>query len=239
MKMLYIIKTGTTFPAILKQYGDFEEFIIRQADLDHQQAVVIDVTKNMPLPKTRQLGGVIITGSHSMVTDREVWSVTLGQWLRTLKDPGIPVLGICYGHQLLGQAFGGEVGYHPDGAEMGTVGISLTEKGWSDPLLNCLPAEFCGHVAHSQTVLKLPPNAVLLARNEYEHHQAFSLYGHIWGVQFHPEFNAGITHAYIEAQRDMLLQKGYDIKQLHDTVREHEYGKQLLKRFVEIVESSR
>ncbi|MEL7568807.1 MAG: gamma-glutamyl-gamma-aminobutyrate hydrolase family protein [Bacillota bacterium] len=151
---------------------------------------------NKPAPELDDVSAIIITGSHSMVTDQDDWSMALCAWLRSHRSKCIPTLGICYGHQLISQAFGGQVDYYPQGKELGTVSIQLTEAGISDPLLGVLPRSFLGHVAHSQTVLQLPPGARILAKNDFEQHHAFVLDDCIWGVQFQPEFNAGITEAY-------------------------------------------
>ncbi|MEZ4555438.1 MAG: gamma-glutamyl-gamma-aminobutyrate hydrolase family protein [Caldilineaceae bacterium] len=57
-----------------------------------------------------------MTGSHSMVTDRAAWSERSADWLRAVVAAEWPVLGICFGHQLLAHAWGGVVG---PGIEMG------------------------------------------------------------------------------------------------------------------------
>lgn len=235
MKKILIIKTGTTFPQINKKYGDFEDFVIKQADLMKEDVIVWSVYKNDTLPDLKDVSGVIITGSHSMVTDSEPWSEVAEKYLRDIADKAIPVLGICYGHQLICQAFGGTVGYHPKGKEVGTVNIQLTEEGRKDELLKVLPENFLGHVTHSQTVLKLPESAKTLSVNDFEKNHAFVIHGNIWGVQFHPEFNLGIIQAYILEQEDTLIKEGHDIDNLYNSLKEHEYGKMLLRRFLELI----
>ena len=64
--------------------------------------------------------------------------------------------GICYGHQLLAKAAGGEAGYHPRGKEIGTVRVDLVDGHNGDALFQSLPNSFAAHVTHSQTVLQLP-----------------------------------------------------------------------------------
>ncbi|MBB6216138.1 GMP synthase (glutamine-hydrolyzing) [Anaerosolibacter carboniphilus] len=188
MKKILIIKTGTTFQSIREKYGDFEDLIIKNADLRKNDVKVWDVQKDISAPAMLDIAAIIITGSHSMVTDCESWSVMLAEWLREVLKKPIPTLGICYGHQLLAHTFGGTVDYHPKGRDFGTVEVELTEEGKKDPLLGVLSHGFLGHVAHSQSVLTLPSNARVLAKNDFESHHAFGLDNHIWGVQFHPEF---------------------------------------------------
>lgn len=235
MKKLLIVKTGGTFGVIRERYGDFEDCIIKNTGMSPKDVIVAPVYQDSNIPEIHDVSAIIITGSHSMVTDGEEWSEMTAEWLREKVKGYVPVLGICYGHQLLAHAFGGIVDYHPKGKELGTVNIELTDEGQKDPLLGVLPREFPGHAAHSQSVIKLPGNAHVLARNQFEPHHAFVLHDNIWGVQFHPEFNAGVTRLYIEEGKDKLKKEGYDVEKLLGSVQENVYGEILLKRFIELV----
>ena len=75
------------------------------------------------------LAAVVVTGAHDMVPEHALWSETASAWLRELVGRQVPTLGICYGHQLLAHALGGEVGYHPRGSEVGTVSVTLLPAG--------------------------------------------------------------------------------------------------------------
>jgi len=233
-KRLLIIKTGSTLPMLKTKMGDFEDYILRQLP-GIPDYLVAPVTEKLWLPAYDGLSGVVITGSHAMVTDREEWSEFTAEWLRKIPEGSLPVLGICYGHQLLAHAMGGEVGYHPHGVEIGTTEVELTADGCLDPLLGVLPKEFSAHVAHAQTVLKLPPGSTLLARNEFEPHHAFVLNKNLWGVQFHPEFTVEIERAYIEeAAREL---SGPDLAAISASVLDHPFGGRLLQRFWELTRS--
>ena len=230
MKPLLIIKTGSTLPSLQAEFGDFDDFVLRQMP-GVANTLVAAVFEQQWLPAYDAVSGVIITGSHAMVTDREDWSEFVAEWLRGIAANTLPVLGICYGHQLLAHAWNGDVGYHPQGKEIGTVGIDLTDAGCKDPLLSCMPSSFIGHVTHAQTVLRLPDGATVLARNEHEPHQAFVINGNQWGVQFHPEFNAIIERTYVAEQKDELMLAGRNLPAIESSVQEHPYGQQLIQRF--------
>jgi len=234
MKSILIVKTGSTFPTIAKKYGDFEDWIISGTQIPQNNFSIVSPFMGQPLPKQNAFAGIIITGSHSMVTGYETWSENIAKWLPNAVEIGIPILGICYGHQLLAHAMGGRAGFHPNGFEIGTVKVSKTRFANDDLLFCDLPASFEVQVNHTQSVLRFPREAKILASNTFEPHQAFVLQKHAWGVQFHPEFNQDIMKCYIMEQKDLLLAKGYDIDQLMSAVRPSLFGEVILKRFCEI-----
>lgn len=207
---------------------------MKQAGIPDEIVDIYPVYLDKVLPKPEDISAVIITGSHAMVTDLHDWSCYTSEWLKQAALRDIPVLGICYGHQMLAQTFGGIVDFHPQGTEAGTVRVQLTEDGRKDLLFKVLPPEFSAHVAHAQTVINLPSNARILAKNDFEPHQAISIGDNTWGVQFHPEFKAGIEQLYINMEKEELAAQGQDIEALYRSVHEHVYGELLLKRFIEL-----
>lgn len=197
-KPLAIFKTGSTWPAMARAHGDFEDWLRRGLGEAGAHARVVAVAGGDALPDPDTLAGVIITGSHAMVTDREAWSERLADWLRRAVPTGLPVLGICYGHQLLAQALGGEVADLEPEPEVGTVCVALTPAGGEDPLFHGLPPVFPAHTSHVQSVRRLPSQAVHLAASPREPHHAFRIGPRAWGVQFHPEFDTVSMRAYVE-----------------------------------------
>ncbi len=237
MKKVYIIKTGTTFAATAERFGDFDAWTTAGLGAGDLEIRTVDVERGAVLPAPDTCAGVVITGSHAMVTDRLPWSVAVEAWLPRILDAGIPMLGICYGHQLLAQAFGGEVGFHPGGKEIGTVAVHLRNEAGGDPLFQWLPKTFAAHVTHAQTVLRLPPEAVHLASNSFEPHHAFRLGGCAWGIQFHPEYDAYIMRDYIEAQAEELASTGRDVQEILDSVTDTPEAALLLRTFAGLVQS--
>lgn len=218
MKKLFIIKAGTTFASSLDRFGDFEEWIEARLGQIKVPVQVIDVVKGEPLPDSAACAGVVVSGSHAMVTQNREWSLKIERWIPSLLEAEVPYLGICYGHQLLGRATGGEVGFHPLGREIGSVEVTLAAEAAGDALFTGLPPGFMAHVIHAQSVLQLPPGAIRLAWNAHEPNHAFRVGRCAWGVQFHPEFSGEIMRAYIESQRSGLEAAGRDVEALEEEV---------------------
>ena len=234
MKKLFIIKAGSTFTETAKNYGDFEEMALRVSGLERGIAEVVDAVQYGQLPSPDSCCGAVITGAHCMVTDNLPWSLAIEAWIQEIVAAGIPLLGICYGHQLLGRAMGGQVDYHPQGKEVGTFDIRLCPECREDPLFSALPAQFPVHATHSQSVLTLPPGAVLLAENDFEPHHAFRLGPCAWGVQFHPEYDSRIMRDYILAQADSLIEAGREPDVLLSALRETPAANLILQKFARL-----
>ena len=234
MKKYLIVKTGGTFDEFTREHGDFEHWTIYGMGLNLDECLCVDVSKGDKLPAPEAFAGCVITGSHDMVTDVLPWIEETACWIRTAVAVGLPLLGICFGHQLMARALGGDAGYHPDGLEIGTVSISLTEAGKVDPLFSILSPVFQAHVTHSQTVLTLPENAVSLAANDHDPYQGFRVGESAWGVQFHPEFDARAMCYYVEELRGLITQQGGDADAVRSGIRETPEVASLLVRFVEL-----
>lgn len=229
---LYIVKTGQTLPELHKQYGDFEDWIARGLEGRGLPVQVIDPRDGGEWPAPSRIAGVVITGSPAMVTDRAAWSERTAAWLSELVQAQTPVLGICYGHQLLAHALGGEVGHHPHGMEIGTALVERTKEAEEDPLLGALPPRFDAHVVHEQSVLRLPPDSVVLASNAHEPHQAFRVGRCAWGVQFHPEFSTEVMRGYFD-----LLEPRLSTPFVSETVRDTPEAAAILPRFAQWVQA--
>lgn len=231
-----ILQTGTPVEP-LQRRGGFPHWIRVAAGLDADDAVAVDVTAERP-PGPEGFSGVFVTGSAAMVTDRQEWSERTAAWLRDVAEEGMPVFGICYGHQLLAHALGGRVGDHPRGREMGTVDIEVLPAGVEDPLFEGVPPCFAAHATHLQTVLEPPPGAVVLATSGHDDCQAFRWGGQAWGVQFHPEFSASHMQGYVAARRDMLLAEGRDVRAMSRNIGATPHARRLMRRFVAVARTA-
>jgi len=233
MQKILIVKVGGTFTNYAAEHGDFEDWTVRGMSLEDGTWTSVNVQAGEALPDPTAYAGGVITGSHDMVTDALPWIADTEAWIRSAVEAGLPLLGICFGHQLMAHALGGLADYHPDGVEIGTADITRTRASAEDPLFRGLPEVFPGHVTHSQTARKLPEDAALLATGSHDPHQAFRVGDHAWGVQFHPEFDAPAIREYIARREADLLASGRDVAAIRATVRDTPESASLLRLFAE------
>jgi GMP synthase (glutamine-hydrolysing) len=233
LKPLVIIKTGTTHASIRPRHRDFEHWFLNQLP-SAREVKVINVAAGESPGNPWDWSGIMVTGSPAMVTDREEWSENTAKWLVHAVAQQIPVLGVCYGHQLLAHALGGVVGGRTQGRESGTLEVRLNDQGTSDLLLGSLPRQFPAHLTHQQSVLQLPESAIRLASSELEPNQVFRIGPRAWGVQFHPEFTADIMREYLAIQKGGLEQQGQNADHLIDQVSDTRDATRLLSAFARL-----
>ena len=164
----------------------------RELDAD---LVEFDVTEG-DRPSGFGFDAVVVTGSRASVYWDEEWIDPLVDYVAAATDRGLPMLGVCYGHQVLAAALDGRV------ESMGEYEIGYREitRVGEDELLAGIPETFTAFTTHSDAVTELPPGAELLAENGYGVH-AFRR-GRAWGVQFHPEYDRE-TAATLTKQKDL------------------------------------
>lgn len=231
-----IVETGQPV-ASMRRHGGFPHWIRVAAGLRRGDAVVanvagLDGSGGDPLPHRDRFAGIVVTGSGAMVTERRDWSERCARWLGEAARAGVPVFGICYGHQLLAHALGGEVGDSPAGREMGTVELALRPQAADDPLFAGLPARFAAQATHLQSVLRAPEGATVLAASAQDACHAFRWGDRAWGVQFHPEFSAAHMRGYVRARRDALAGEGRCARELSRKIGAAPHARRVLRRFV-------
>jgi len=189
-----VVDIHSDFPQMFRNY--FKQF----SDLAFT-TVRIFKGEEIPLPKSQDAW--IITGSPSSVYDDLVWLPLMEDFVRESVGQSVPTLGICFGHQLMAQAFGGTVVKSDKGVGIGVHDYEITEAG-KKMLPGLSPIRLIA--AHGDQVTIAPDSAALLATSSFCTNAAFSYGDSGLSIQAHPEFTApgaiAITHRW--AQKSSL-----------------------------------
>jgi len=230
-KPLLVLFTGTTVPIVRERHGDFDaHFHAGVGDAWLGPWATFDARNEGPLPTHEDFSGVIVTGSASSVTERAPWMLRLEGWLRDAVAMETPLLGVCFGHQLLGSALGGEVRKNTRGRHIGSLAVRRIAD---DPLFEGVPTMFTANVSHQDHVAIAPPGIRTLVNADHDEHHAFSVGRFTRAVQFHPEFHGEIVRGYIRARHEILTNEGLDPDALHASAVDAPDARRVLANFVQ------
>ena len=163
--------------------GQYNLLIARRVREQHVFAEVLPYNRISPDEiRARAYRGVIFTGGPNSVYDP-----ASPHYDPAILELGIPILGICYGHQLLAWMAGGGIASAESGSEYGKVELHAS----GSPLFAGIPEESVCWMSHSDSVKTLPPGFSVLASTAHCSCAAMADESRrLYGVQFHPE----VTH---------------------------------------------
>ncbi|MDF2402564.1 glutamine amidotransferase [Aeromonas sp. 2HA2] len=148
----------------------------------------------------------LITGSRHDAYSDLPWIQALRAWIRLAHDADVKLAGVCFGHQVIAQALGGEVVKSTKGWGLGvSVHPMLATGSWMQPVLDQIRIL----ASHQDQVALLPPGATRLAGNDFCPNFMFLQGDHIVAIQGHPEFSVEYNRALIERRRDFLSDDRY------------------------------
>lgn len=234
-KSLIIIQMGDAPKPLRDAHGDIPHWFCRAIGCDPEEVDVVRVFEGETLPAPDARRAAIITGSWAMVSDRLPWSEKTAEWIREAIAVGMSLFGVCYGHQLMSWALGGNVEYHPQGREAGTKTVYLHVAAANDPLLSHLTESFPAHLTHRQTVTRLPIGATVLASSAHDNHQIVRYGPRAISVQFHPEMTPEIATDLLRLNRAHIEKEGTDADSLVASVLPAPGAAEILRRFVQEV----
>ena len=129
----------------------------------------------------------------------------------------------------------GRVGRNPNGREIGTIEVELGERARQDRLLGGFSSPLRVQATHVESVLETPQGATPLASSSLDPHLAFAVGPAAWGIQFHPEFDAGVMRAYLNERREQITAEGLDVEGLLSATLETPRGAELLCHFASLL----
>ena len=195
VKEILIIDCGPSLSDVTKHYGVAPEWIMESLKNKGCNFTLVKpyVGENVQISNA---DAWIITGSPRSVYDADDWMVDIERELKNIQSSKIPVLGICFGHQLLAKCFGGIVELNPKGWELGAYPVQFTDAGKKSQIFSGMDDNAIVYESHQDSVIVLPEMAIELARNN-KGNQAFKIHVNFYGVQFHPEFSWEVIKMYV------------------------------------------
>ncbi len=192
--MIGILQCGAAPTALRPAFGDYGAMCQRVL-APGQDSVIYDVTSG-DLPPIDACTGYVLTGSPAGVYDKLPWIPPLLDFVRQAKGRA-RLVGICFGHQAMAQALGGEVIKSPKGWGIGVHRYAIpAPTPWMDG-----PAPIHVAASHQDQVVTLPPGARVVAESAFTPFAGLD-YGDAISFQFHPEFDPAFGKALIETRGD-------------------------------------
>jgi len=194
---LAILETGQPPAEVIERFGDYPSMFRTLFGREAYAYQTFDVAAGQYPEQIADFPAYVITGSSAGVYDPLPWIAPLMDFLRQAKGQAAMV-GVCFGHQVMAEAFGGKVIKSPKGWGVGLHSYDVREgRPWMDAAPRiAVPA------SHQDQVVDLPPGARVVASSDftpfgmlaYDEAKAVS-------IQLHPEFQPDYAKALIETRR--------------------------------------
>ncbi|WP_158741886.1 type 1 glutamine amidotransferase [Acidisphaera sp. L21] len=189
-----ILETGRPPVALRAQWGTYDDMVRSLLGRDRDYRTYDVQAGELPAEPT-ECAAYVITGSSAGVYDDLPWIPPFLDFLRRVRGHA-KLVGICFGHQAMAQAFGGTVEKSPKGWGLGMHRYEIVEPppGMREPLGFAIPA------FHQDQVVTLPPGARVLAASEFTPIAAIGYDDNTVSLQGHPEFSPAFSAALIKTQ---------------------------------------
>ena len=171
-----ILVTGHPPDELYDQFGEYDGMFRKLLDGNGFEFETFAVVDNQFPSSIEDADGWVITGSRHGAYEDHPWIPPLEELIRAIRDAGQPLIGVCFGHQIIAQALGGTVEKFQGGWAVGRTsydfdGDTVTLNAW-----------------HQDQVTRLPKGACVLGSNDFCKNAMVAYGDTIWTVQAHPEY---------------------------------------------------
>jgi len=192
MKTIGILQTGKNHEELAQQYGTYAEML--EALIDSSEKLFEFKTFEIldeDFPKNQlECDGWIITGSKHGVYEDLAWIKRLSQLINDIYDAGKPLLGVCFGHQIIAQALGGDVEKSQKGWGLGLHTYRIDNK---PTYMTNLAEQITLNICHQDQVVRPPQAAIVYAQSDFCECAGFYIKDKVLTIQAHPEFLVEFT----------------------------------------------
>lgn len=189
-----ILQAGRTPEQMRAEHGDYNELFIKllgDRGFTFDTYAVLD--GEFPA-SVHDADGWLITGSRFGVYEDHDWIPPLEGFLRRAYAADVPIVGVCFGHQILAQALGGKVEKFEGGWAIGPTEYERIGQDGTETII----------AWHQDQVTELPPEARVLGRSDSCKYAILAYGNTAYTVQPHPEFTPALATDLMEARRDVL-----------------------------------
>ncbi len=188
-----ILQTGRAADALREKHGDFPDMMQDMLAKGGFAFHIYPVLDGIFPQDVNECDGWLITGSRHSSYEDLPWIATLEGFLRAAYAAEVPIVGICFGHQVLAQALGGKVEKFPLGWGVGPTRYTFADG--SQAVMNAW---------HQDQVTALPDGATRLAATTFCANAVLAYGNRAISFQAHPEFTSGFARDLLDMRQDLL-----------------------------------
>jgi GMP synthase (glutamine-hydrolysing) len=241
MKKILIIQSRAKPEMVASEQAGYTKVIGDRAELSFVSTIDLALPWNEPEKIIGGFSGIIFGGSGDFDFDggrndsdpARVEAHAIRDRLKPLVicafEKKIPMLGICFGHQIIAEVHNTRVHSDPLQKKVGSHAVTLTTEGKGDQLFENFPETFVGQYGHKDSLSSLPEGAVLLATGDNCKFSALRYSPYVYTLQFHPELTAEETLWKLQNSPG-YLPEGVDPKSL---VKDSKEASTIIPTFVE------
>lgn len=189
-----ILQTGRTPEEMRQKHGDYDDLFKRLLAGRGFDFVTYPVLDGVFPEDIHAADGWLITGSKFGVYEDHAWIPPLEDFLREAYAASIPIIGVCFGHQIFAQALGGTVKKFSGGWSVGAVDYQRLDQARKETIL----------AWHQDQIVELPADAEVIGQSDFCQYAMLSYDDRALTVQPHPEFSADFLSDLLAARRDIL-----------------------------------
>ena len=194
---LGVLAAGITPDELIGEFGSYADMLMAllnttQNNFEYQ---VFDVRLGDFPADLAEFDGWVISGSRSNVSENLPWMQPLRELIVKAHDNKQPILGICFGHQIIADAFGGKVARYEGGWGLGLHQYQI-EPGYD--FIDTQDDTFAINAVHQDQVIEKPENAEVIAHSEFCQNAGLVYGDLIFSLQAHPEFTMGFEKELIK-----------------------------------------